>query len=209
MQLKLRDMLALTTVAYLISVAHKILFPKMLFFPTDIGYVYFLFVQPTKNGIPYHAYSALSSPGFVYPAIPAILSWLSGFAPDPLTFFATMAFLTFPFVLGGAYFLYRLCSEFGFDRGRMVPFFIMAPSFLILSYYSWDIIAASFVIIAIYYAFKKRARLTGFCIGLGFAAKAYPLLLLPVFLKEAGFWRSRLEMLLSAALGGSFPTCLS
>jgi uncharacterized membrane protein len=116
-----------------------------------------------------------------------------------------MAFLTFPFVLGGAYFLYRICTEFGFDRGRMLPFFIMAPSFLIMSFYSWDIIAASFVIIAIYFAFKKRPRLTGFCIGLGFAAKAYPLLLLPVFLKEAEGWRGRLEMFLSAALGALLP----
>jgi uncharacterized membrane protein len=205
LQLRLRDILALTTVAYLVSVAHKLLFPRILFFPTDIGYVYFLFVLPTNNGIPYHAYSALSHPGYVYPAIPSILTWLSGFAPDPLTFFATMAFLTFPFVLGGAYFLYRICTEFGFDRGRMLPFFIMAPSFLILSFYSWDIIAASFVIIAIYFVFKKRPRLTGLCIGLGFAAKAYPLLLLPVFLKEAESWRGRLELFLSAALGALLP----
>jgi len=91
------------------------------------------------------------------------------------------------------------------DRGRMLPFFIMAPSFLILSFYSWDIIAASFVIIAIYFALKKRPKLTGLCIGFGFAAKAYPLLLLPVFLKEAQSWHDRLEMFLSTALGALLP----
>lgn len=198
MKLKLRDILALTTVAYLVSVAHKILSPG---FYTDYGWVYDTFVLPTNNGIPYHAYS---SP-FDYPAIPAILTWVSGFAPDGMTFFATMAFLIFPFVLGGAYFLYRLCTEFGIDRGRMLPFFIMAPSFLILSFFDWDIIAASFVIIAIYFALKKRPKLTGLCIGFGFAVKAYPLLLLPVFLKEARSWQDRLDMLLSTALGGILP----
>jgi uncharacterized membrane protein len=40
---------------------------------------------------------------------------------------------------------------------------------------------------------------------LGFAAKTYPLLLLPVFLREAETWRSRLEMVLSMVVGGLIP----
>jgi uncharacterized membrane protein len=42
-------------------------------------------------------------------------------------------------------------------------------------------------------------------LGFGFAAKAYPLLLLPPFMKEVGSWRDRFEMLLSAVLGGLIP----
>jgi len=171
--------------------------------------MYDVFVVPTGNGIPYLAYSAISHPSkfyFVYPAIPAILIWLSGFGvPNKEFYLARMALFTFPFVVIAVYFLYRVCLEFGFDSRRIIPFFILAPSFLVLSFYSWDIIATSLVIVAIYYALKKNSQLTGLCLGLGFAAKSYPLLLLPVFLKEAQTWRSRLELLLSTVVGGLIP----
>jgi len=75
----------------------------------------------------------------------------------------------------------------------------------VMSFYSWDIIATSLVIVAVYYAFKKNPRFAGLCLGLGFAAKAYPLLLLPVFLKDAQTWRGRFEMLLSTVVGGLIP----
>ena len=176
---------------------------------TDIGFIYDVFVLPTGNGIPYLAYSAISSPSkfyFVYPAIPAILIWLSGLGvPSKEFYLARMALFTFPFVLLAVYFLYQICVEFGFDGRRIVPFFVLAPSFLVMSFYSWDIIPTSLVVAAIYYALKKKPRLTGLCLGLGFAAKSYPLLLLPVFLKEAQTWRERFEMLLSTFVGGLIP----
>jgi len=206
MRFGLGGLLVLATAAYLISVSTKILLPSY----TDIGFVYDLFVLPTNNGIPYLAYSAISSPSptytFVYPAIPAILIWLSGFGmPSKTLYLVRMAWFTYPFVLIAVYFLYRICVELGVDRRRIVPFFILAPSFLVLSFYSWDIIATSLVVGAVYYALKKKNRLTGLCLGLGFAAKSYPLLLLPVFLKEAETWRSRLEMVLSMVAGGLIP----
>jgi uncharacterized membrane protein len=196
MRLKLRDYLALSTVAYLLSVSSKILYPG---FYTDISALYYRVVLPTNNGIPYHAY------WLEYPAIPAIMIWVSGLAPTFLLYMVTMAILMFPFVIVSVYFLYRICTEFGMDRGRIIPFFIMAPSFLVMSFFNWDIIAISFVIAAIYYVFRKNSRLSGLCLGLGFAAKAYPLLLLPPFMKEVGTWRDRFEMLLSAVLGGLIP----
>lgn len=202
MRVRLRDVLALATVAYLLCVSIKTFVPRLF---SDIYVVYYVYVLPTNNGIPYHAYSAFSSSPFVYPAIPAIMIWISGLTKSFEFYMATMAFLTFPFVIGAAYFLYRTCVELGIDRGRIIPFFVMAPSFLLISFSSWDIIATSFVIAAIYYAVKKNARLPGLCLGLGFAAKAYPLLLLPVFLREAGTWRGRFEMLLSTVLGGLVP----
>ena len=207
MRLGLRGFLALATASYLVSVSSKIFLPPYQSY-SDIGYVYDLFVLPTKNGVPYHAYAASSTPGggFVYPAIPAILIWLSGFGvPSREFYLARMALLTFPFVIIAVYFLYRICVQFGFDRRRVIPFFILAPSFLVLSFYSWDIIATSLVVAAAYNALRKRPRLVGLCLGLGFAAKSYPLLLLPVFLKEAQTWRSRLELLLSTVLGGLIP----
>ena len=171
--------------------------------------MYDVFVLPTHNGIPYHAYSAISSPShgyFVYSAIPAILIWLSGFGvPSKEFYLARMALFTFPFVILAVYFLYRICVEFGVDCRRIIPFFILAPSFLVMSFYSWDIIATSLVVAAVFYAFKKNPRLVGLCLGLGFAAKDYPLLLLPVFMKETQTWRSRFEILLSTVLGGLIP----
>jgi hypothetical protein len=208
MKLGLKALLALATASYLISVSTKILWPSLEPY-TDVGLVYDAFVFPTHNGIPYQAYSALSSPSsvyFVYPAIPSILIWLSGFGvPSKTLYLVRMAWFTYPFVIVAVYFLYRTCVEFGFDLRRMVPFFILAPSFLVLSFYSWDICATALVIAAIYYALKRRSRLTGFCLGLGFAAKTYPLLLLPVFLREAETWRSRLEIVLSMLVGGLIP----
>jgi uncharacterized membrane protein len=196
MRLKLRDLLALSTVAYLLSVLSKILSPG---FYTDIIALYYRAVLPTSNGIPYHAYF------LEYPAIPAILIWVSGLAPSVFYYMVTMAFLMYFFVIAAVYFLYRICTEFGMDRGRVIPFFIMAPSFLVMSFFNWDIIAVCFVIAAIYYLLRKNSRLSGFCLGLGFAAKAYPLLLLPPFMKEVGSWRGRFEMLLSTALGALIP----
>jgi uncharacterized membrane protein len=196
MRLKLRDFLALSTVAYLLSVSSKILYPG---FYTDITALYYRAVLPTSNGIPYHAYF------LEYPAIPAMLIWISGFAPSFFYYMVTMAFLMFFFVITAVYYLYRTCTEFGMDRGRIIPFFILAPSFLVMSFFNWDIIAICFVVAAIYYLLRKNSRLSGLCLGLGFAAKAYPLLLLPPFMKEAGSWRDRFDMLLSTVLGGILP----
>ena len=196
MRLKLRDFLALSTAAYLLSVSSKILYPG---FYTDIMSLYYRAVLPTNNGIPYHAY------WLEYPAIPAIMIWVSGLAPSFFYYMVTMACLMYFFVIAAVYFLYRICTEFGFDRGRIIPLFIMAPSFLVLSFFNWDIIAICFVIAAIYFLFRKKSRLSGFCLGLGFAAKVYPLLLLPPLMKEVGSWRDRFEMLLSAVLGGLIP----
>jgi uncharacterized membrane protein len=204
MHLRLRDALALTTVTYLLCVSAKILYPQSY---TDILFVYYAFVVPTNNGIPYHDYSVFTaSAGYVYSAIPSILIWVSGHAPNVESFLATMAFLTYFFVIGIVYFLYRICAEFQIDRGRIIAFFAVTPSFLVLSFYSWDITAACCVVAALYYALKKKARLTGFWLGLGFAAKAFPLLLLPVFLKEARTWSDRFEMLSTAALGVILPS---
>jgi len=196
MRLRLRDFLALSTAAYLLSVSAKILYPG---FYTDISSLYYRVVLPTNNGIPYHDYYV------EYPAIPAIMIWVSGHAPTFLSYMMTMAFLIFISVIASVYFLYRTCTELGMDRGRIVPFFIMAPSFLVLSYFNWDIPTICFVIIAIYYAVKKKHRVSGFCLGLGFATKAYPLLLLPIFLKEVRSWHERFEVFLSAVLGGLVP----
>jgi len=192
MRLRLRDYLALATAAYVLSVSSKILYPG---FYTDITALYYRVVLPTNNGIPYHAYF------LEYPAIPAILIWVSGLAPSNLYYMLTMAFLMFFFVIAAVYFLYRICTEFGMDRGRIIPFFIFAPSFLVMSFFNWDIIAVCFVIAAIYYLFKRNSRVSGLCLGLGFAAKVYPLLLLPPFMKEVASWRDRFDMLLSAVLG--------
>jgi len=209
MKLGLRGFLALASVAYLFCVLSKLLLLWTIEGYTDMGFVYDQFVAPTVNGIPYHAYSSISSPStyyFVYPAIPAISIWLSGFhVPGKELYLVRMAWFTYPFILIAAYFLYLTCVELGIGQRRMLLFFLFAPSFLVFSFYSWDIIAASFVIAAIYYALKKKPSLTGFCLGVGFAAKSYPLLLLPVFFKEAQTWRNRLIMLVSALVGGLIP----
>ena len=106
MRLKLRDFLALSTASYLLSVLSKILYPG---FYTDITALYYRAVLPTSNGIPYHAYF------LEYPAIPAILIWVSGLAPSFFYYMVTMAFLIFFFVIAAVYFLYRTCTEFGMN----------------------------------------------------------------------------------------------
>jgi uncharacterized membrane protein len=196
MRLRLREFIALSIVAYLLCVSTKILYPG---FYTDISAIYYRNVLPTNNGIPYHSY------WLEYPAIPAIMIWISGLAPNFELYMWTMAFLMSFFVIGAVYFLYRICTEFGMDRGRIVPYLIIAPSFLVMSFFNWDILAVCFVSAAIYYAFKKKLRNSGLCLGLGFAAKAYPLLLLPAFLGETHSWRERFEMLLATVLGGLIP----
>ena len=196
MRLRLRDAVALATATYSLSVSAKLLYPG---FYTDILTLYYRNILPTKNGIPYRDYS------LQYPAIPAIMMWIGGHAPSAQYFMAVTAFMTYIFVIGTTYFLYRTCTDFGLDRGRLIPFFIMAPSFLALSFFNWDIIAVCFVSGAIYYSFKKSHRVSGLCIGLGFATKSYPLLLLPAFLKEMQTWPDRLEMLLSTVLGCLIP----
>lgn len=194
--LRLRDILALGTVGYLVSVSTKVLVPK---FYSDIYMIYYRNVLSTGNGVPYHAYF------LEYPAIPAILIWVGGLTGDVESYMITIAFLMFFFAIAAVYFLYRTCAEFGMDLERIIPFFILTPSFLFNSFSNWDIIAVCFVAAAIYYELKKKSRLSGLCLGLGFAAKAYPLLLLPAFLRDAKTWNNRFEMFLSTILGGAIP----
>ena len=194
--LRLRDVLALATVGYFISVSTKIFVPS---FYSDIYMIYYRNVLPTSNGIPFHAYY------LEYPAIPAILIWVGGLTGNVESYMITIAFMMFFFAIGAVYFTYRTCAQFGMDLGRIIPFFILTPSFLANSFANWDITAVCFVAAAIYYAFKKKPRLSGLCLGLGFAAKAYPLLLLPVFLRDAKTWNDRFEMFLSTVVGGALP----
>jgi len=196
MRLRLRELIALSLSTYVLSVFAKVLYPG---FYTDIIALYYRVVVPTHNGIPYHAY------WLEYPAIPAILIWVSGNAPTAQMYLWTMAFLMSFFVVGTVYFLYRTCTEFGLDRGRILPFLIMAPSFLVMVFFNWDILALCFVSAAFYFAFKRKLRIAGLCLGLGLAAKAFPILLLPAFLKEGHSWTERIETGLASVLGAAIP----
>jgi len=69
---------------------------------------------------------------------------------------------------------------------------------------TWDIVSAFFLLLAVVYFTKGRFLESGICMGLGIAAKTYPLLSLPVFLIFLTREKIRSSLRFIAGVGGAY-----
>jgi uncharacterized membrane protein len=107
-------------------------------------------------------------------------AWLSGNSSG--SFFAVNAALLSLLALATAWFLYGMA-------GNRALYFALAPTLLVYAFINWDLLAIALATGATFAFFRGKDRTTGILLGLGTAAKLYPVLLvLPFFLDR---WKTR------------------
>ena len=80
-------------------------------------------------------------------------------------------------------YLYKLSESLNTDKKFLFIFWALSPGLLWFVYYNWDIIVVMFSTMALYYFNEKKDITGGILLGLGFAAKMYPIVfLLPILL---------------------------
>ncbi len=94
---------------------------------------------------------------------------------------STWIFLTLSMVVT-ALMLDKLTYLLKIKNNRVLWFFVFAPSLLFFGIFNWDIIAVMLMVFAIYFFYKERPVMAGLFLSLGFNAKLFPILLLPIML---------------------------
>lgn len=96
----------------------------------------------------------------------AIFTWVL------LTIFAIIAAIA----------LYKLCELLKIGKERIFWFYIFAPSLIIFGVYNWDVIAVMLTVLAVYFFYKNKFGFSAIFLSLGFNAKLFPVLILPLML---------------------------
>ncbi|MBW3583791.1 MAG: hypothetical protein KY455_11885 [Euryarchaeota archaeon] len=100
-------------------------------------------------------------------------SGLFGWSASGLTFLRWNSLLLAPFALGTTYLLVRLVGP------RRAALFAIAPPIVLYSSYNWDILAVFFLVLGIERLERGLPLQSGLAIGLGGAAKLFPLVAAP------------------------------
>jgi len=145
---------------------------------------------------------------FEYPVIVGVLVYISSFSRALTGDFMTamnyyvliMDGFLFVFTIGTVLLLRKMCIILNVEETRIWKFFLIMPTFLMFTVYNWDIIAVFFSVLSIYLYMKSKKFGSAASLGLGIAAKLYPIVLLPVYLVEEKSWRERLKFIF-ACLG--------
>lgn len=98
------------------------------------------------------------------------------------------------------YFLYkillaRLTSEPNRQKSNLLRYWILAPSTLIFVTSNWDILAIALIAAALYFLHKDKFYWGAFFMALGFSAKFYPILYLPILLLKRRRWQEWLKII--------------
>jgi uncharacterized membrane protein len=142
--------------------------------------------QLTGGRLPYLDACDADAPGNCdeYPVLSMwtmrLAAWISG--ADVQTFFAANVIILTLAAFATALALYLIAG------GRAL-FFALAPTLLIYAYMNWDLLAVAFATGATLLYLRRRDVGAGVLLGLGAAAKLYPILLLIPFV--AGRFRGR------------------
>jgi len=142
--------------------------------------------------VPYASYN------LEYPAVSAIVLYVSSLPRDMYAFYITMAAILFACMLGALFVVHSLLKERGQPVQAIAYFVIFTPSFIYFSIYSFDWIGAVFMVASIYFAYKRRAVESGLFIGLAAAARIIPIVCLPFLLLEVKKRKGRALLLASA-----------
>jgi hypothetical protein len=133
-----------------------------------------------------------------YPALSAVVVYVSSLWGDMYAFYVSMSLILFSCMLGTLFVVHRSLRERGQPVQAIAYFIIFTPSFIYFSIYSFDWIGAVLMVASIYFAYKRRAVKSGLFIGLAAAARMIPLVCLPFLLLEFKSRKNRLLLLVSA-----------
>ena len=107
-------------------------------------------------------------------------AWLSGNSAG--SFFLVNAALLTLFAVATTWLLYQMA-------GNRALYFALAPTLLVYAFINWDLLAIVLATGATFTFLRGKDRATGILLGLGTAAKLYPVLLLLPFCLDR--WRNR------------------
>src|SRR3989338_5521047 len=91
------------------------------------------------------------------------------------------------------YFLYKILPES--QKKNLLRYWIFAPTMLIFVTSNWDILAIALIVTALYFLQKDRFYWGTFFLTLGFSAKFYPILYLPILLLKRRSWKEWLAII--------------
>ena len=104
-----------------------------------------------------------------------VAAWFSG--SNYQSFYFVNAALLFACALVIAFFLYLMA-------GARALLFALAPTLLVYGTMNWDLFAVMFATLGLYYLFRRRDGTSGAMLGLGAAAKFYPVMLAVPFIAQ-------------------------
>ena len=122
-----------------------------------------------------------------YPLITGLFIYAMWFLGRSLLGYAalTWLFLTV-FAVVTAIALHKLCGLLNVGKKRIFWFYIFAPSLVFFGVYNWDIIAVMLMVLAVYFFYRHQHAWAAVFLGLGFNAKLFPVILLPIMLLKSG-----------------------
>lgn len=155
-----------------------------------------------RHGIPYYDYV------FEYPVLVGFFVYLSSYFGRAMSddFGISMTYHSLAmnlilsvFALGAVIVLYKLCELIGVDKKRLLPYFLVTPTFIMFTIYNWDILAVFFSTLSIYFYMQGKKDRSAIALGLGIASKIYPAVLGPIYLLEEKTWKDRFKFFALAA----------
>ena len=128
-----------------------------------------IFERATAAGFPY------ISKFIEYPVITGLFIQLGGFLGGSRAgyYWISVAGLIACAVIA-TYFLYQILPET--QKGRLLRYWIFAPSMVIFLTTNWDILAITLVVAALFFFHKEKWYWGRFLLSLGFSTKFYPIL---------------------------------
>ena len=132
-----------------------------------------------------------------YPLVTGFFIYLMWFLGKGLLGYAILSYILLTlFAIITALTLYKLCEILNVIKNRLWPFFVFAPSMIIFNIFNWDIIAVMFMVLAIYLYYRNKFILASLFLAIGFNAKLFPILMLPIMLLKTN-WKNRIKMALT------------
>jgi hypothetical protein len=133
-----------------------------------------------------------------YPALSAVVVYVSSLWGDMYAFYVSMSLILFSCMLVTLFIVHRSLREMGQPVQAIAYFVIFTPSFIYYSIYSFDWIGAVFMVASIFSAYKRRAVASGLFVGLAAAARIIPIVCLPFLVLEFKNKKNGLLLVVSA-----------
>lgn len=137
----------------------------------------------------------VAAPGFAYVSKPIEYPLLTGFfiqlagmiGKTKLGYYLVSVVGLIAAAAVATYFLYQLLPES--QRKNLFQYWIFAPTMLVFVTSNWDILAITLITAALYFFQKEKLHWGAFFLSLGFSAKFYPILYLPILLLKKRGWK--------------------
>lgn len=145
-------------------------------------------------------FDRVSAPGFAYisksieyPLLIGLFMQLAGvIGKTKLGYYLVSAVGLIAASVVATYFLYKILPEG--QKRNLLRYWILAPTMLVFVTSNWDILAIALIAAALYFLHKEKVYWGAFFLALGFSAKFYPILYLPILLLKIRRWQDWLKI---------------